>query len=195
MEYDNVPSEPIRLLLSLDEVPPSGGDGWHLGGGLGAIGVAATGPTSFVTPTVSLSLVRGDRNEEWLYLTGHLGYWRAGPSAADPVLPADPRPPFRNRTIWTWSVGASLFLDQWAGLGISAAWVEGRETATAEEKYMNRSRGVALGPRFRVRPADRWPYIILGLDVQYGETEELRLDEPELGWSLTPSLSLSYVLH
>ena len=200
VEFDSVPAGPIRLVVSLDDtdvVKPSR-HSWHLGAGLGAIAVSATDATSFTTPTVSLSLVRGDSlaPAPSLYLTGQLGYWRSGPSGPDPVVPDDPRPPFRNRTIWTWSVGASYFFGgwDWGGLGLSASWVEGRETASQEDKYMNRSRGVAVGPRLRVLTDSPWPSIILGLDVQYGEAEELRLDEPELRWSLTPVLSLNYVL-
>jgi hypothetical protein len=127
-------------------------------------------------------------------LDAQLGYWRAGPSASDPVFPEDPRPAYRNRTIWTWSVGASYFGPSWGGLGLSASWVEGRETASEEEKYMNRSRGIAVGPRFRWKPDTRWPSIVFGLDAQYGEAEELLLEDPELRWSLTPVLSLSYDL-
>jgi hypothetical protein len=198
VEFDPVAAGPIRLFVSLDDSVSTvtDGDSWHLGAGLGAIAVAATDATSFTTPTLQLSLVRGDVVAPSLYLNGQLGYWRSGPSGTDPVLPDDPRPPYRNRTIWTWSVGASYFLDgwDWGGLGLSASWVEGRETASQEDKYMNRSRGVAFGPRLRVLAGSPWPSIILGLDVQYGEAEELRLDEPELRWSLTPVLSLNYVL-
>ncbi len=191
---DSLSGDSLRVVVSLDRDITSPRDSWHLGLGLGVIAVAATDPTSFVTPTLGLSLVRGEPREETVYLNGQVGYWRSGPSGSDPVLPDDPRPPYRNRTIWTWSVGASLFPRSWGGLGVSAAWVEGRETASEEEKYMNRSRGVAVGPRFRVLTDAPWPSVILGLDVQYGEAEELRLDEPELRWSLTPVLSLSYVL-
>jgi hypothetical protein len=60
---------------------------------------------------------------------------------------------------------------------------------------MNRSRGIAVGPRYRVSTAAPWPSLIVGLDVQYGEAEEFRLEDPELRWSLTPTLALSYVLH
>ncbi|HSM06989.1 MAG TPA: hypothetical protein VK858_20345, partial [Longimicrobiales bacterium] len=207
VRFDSVPAGPIRLVVSLDdsasddpaeELTGTSRVGWHLGAGLGAIAVSATDATSFTTPTVALSLVRRDSLAPVpsLYLTGQLGYWRSGPSGPDPVVPDDPRPPFRNRTIWTWSVGASYFFGgwDWGGLGLSASWVEGRETASREDKYMNRSRGVAVGPRLRVLTDAPWPSIILGLDVQYGEAEELRLDEPELRWSLTPVLSLNYVL-
>lgn len=184
--------ESIQVVLDLTDFDPTP-DGWHLSAGLGAIAVAATDPKSFITPTVGLSLVKGRAQMEWLHLNAQFGYWRSGPSSADPVLPDDPRPPFRNRTIWTWSLGGSVFPQSWDGFGVSASWVEGRETASEEEKYINRSRGVAVGPRFRLLTADPWPSVIFGLDAQYGEADELRAVEPEWGWSLTPMLSLSYV--
>lgn len=204
--FDSLATDSIRLVLTLSdsilkalaETADQQRDRWHFGAGLGAIAVSATDPTSFVTPTVSLALARrhpgAEPGAEWLYLNAQVGYWRAGPSATDPVLPDDPRPPFRNRTIWTWSVGASYFGSDWGGLGVSAAWVEGRETASREDKYMNRSRGIAIGPRYRVLTDAPWPSVLLGLDVQYGEAEELLRDDPELRWSLTPTLSFSYVL-
>lgn len=211
---DSLAPGPTRVTLTLpatetaepdpttqSDPPPSPGatgpaqNAWHLGAALGAIAVAATGPTTFITPTLSVALVHGEPDRESLYLSGHVGYWKSGPSGTDPVLPSDPRPAFRNRTIWTWSVGAALFPRTWGGMGVSAAWVEGRETSSELDKYMNRTRGVAVGPRLRLLPGLSWPSIILGVDVQYGEADQLRLDEPELRWSLTPVLSFGYVLH
>jgi len=193
IRFGRLAQDSIRLVLELDERFPPMQDGWHLSAGLGAIAVAATDPKSFITPTVGLSLVKGPERAENLYLNAQFGYWRSGPSSADPVLPEDPRPPFQNRTIWTWALGASYFGTSWGGLGVSASWVEGRETASEEDKYINRSRGVAVGPRFRLLTDDPWPSVIFGLDAQYGEADELLLAEPDWRWSLTPVLSLSYV--
>lgn len=185
-DFHVVAPEPVVVVVGPPPQPI--GEGWHVGVAGGAIAVAASGPASFFTPTVSVSAVRGPPAAEWLHLTAQAGWRPSGPSGPDPVLPSDPRPPFQDRSFRTLSLGATVFPADW--WGIAASWVGGWEMARDYDQYLNRSLGLAVGPRVRLLASRR---LILGLDLQYAQVSEFELDDPRWRFDVTPAFSFGYV--